>query len=467
MSSDTGQKNIARRLLIILPIAIAIVIVAVMVGSKKSPEKRQLQEVAHRVRVLKMAPLDIEPRAIGYGQVKPGREWQVVPEVSGRITEVNPVFKTGSLVRQAEILLRIDTVDFELAVRQMSANIAKIEAQMAELERQEKNNRATLKIQQELLQLRQKELSRNQRIKEKDSGSVSETAMDQSRMNYQNQLNQVQEIENALALIPTTRKALEADLLYNRARQEEARLDLARTDIIAPYDCRITDTNAEIGQYVQQGQTIATADGIGEAEIAAQLPLGEMRKLFAGADPGALSIDAATTDRLRMDNLRSLFDLSVTVRLVNAGFDVTWDARFARADATIDAQTRTVGIIVVVDRPYDKIVIGQRPPLVRNMFCEVEIIGRPISGKMVIPRSALHDGNVYVVDTNGRLARKPVTVDFSQSDYYVLAGGLQEGELVVVSDLVPAVDGMLLETVVDEELHRRMLALAGGESTID
>ncbi|MDJ0784116.1 MAG: biotin/lipoyl-binding protein [Desulfosarcinaceae bacterium] len=465
MDTKSGRVPALKQVLIVVPIAVAVLIVALLVGSKDVPQQRPAQEIARQVRILEMAPMDVVPRAIGYGLVSPGRVWQVVPEVSGRLVYVDPDFKKGSLVRQGQVLLRIDTIDFELAERQMAANIAKIEAQLAELERQEMNHRSTLKIQRTLLDLSQKELARNQLARE--NRSISDSALDQARMNTQSQLNQVQEIENALALIPASRQSLEADLVYNQARLEEARLDLARTEIVAPYNCRITDTEAEIGQYVQQGQTIATADGIDQAEIAAQLPLSAVRRLLAGNAPTALDGDSTRLDRLRMDNLRALFDLSVRVRLVNAGFGAEWEARFARADATIDAQTRTVGIIVVVDRPYDQVIIGQRPPLVRNMYCEVEISGRPIASTMVIPRSALHDDQVYIVDAQDRLARKPVNVDFSQGDLHVLADGLAAGDRLVVSDLVPAIDGMLLEAVEDGPLRRRLAAQAVRPSTGD
>ncbi len=470
MTTGTGRKNMLKRLLILVPVVAAVMIVAALVRSKKAPEKLPFKEVARQVRVLKMAPVDVVPLAVGYGQVTPGREWQVVPEVSGRIVAVSPAFKKGSLVKKGDVLLSVDPIDFELAVRQMGANIARIEAQLAELAAREKNHRATLKIQQAVLALSKKELDRH--LNAMVTRSISDSALDKARISYQGQRHQLQEIENALALIPASKASLAADLSYNRARLEEAHLDLKRTDIVVPYGCRITETSAEVGQYVQQGQTIARADGIGRAEIAAQLPLSAMRKLLAGATPSALALDSKalavnseTMDRLRMDKLRDLFGLSVSVRLVGDAFGVAWDARFARADATIDPQTRTVGIIVAVDNPYGQVVIGQRPPLVRNMFCGVTITGRSLPGRMVIPRSALHDGHVYVVDAKSRLARKEVTVGFSQGDFHVLAGGLSAGELVVVSDLLPAIDGMLLETVFDEELAERLLAQTGATGT--
>ena len=104
--------------------------------------------------------------------------------------------------------------------------------------------------------------------------------------------------------------------------------------------------------------------------------------------------------------------------------------------------------------------------LVRNMFCEVEFSGRPLSEKIVIPRSAMHDGQVYVVDNENRLLRRAVTVDFTQSDFGVIRQGLSAGEQVVVSDVMPAIDGMLLSTTEDEALYNRLVAQAGGLTDI-
>jgi hypothetical protein len=51
---------------------------------------------------------------------------------------------------------------------------------------------------------------------------------------------------------------------------------------------------------------------------------------------------------------------------------------------------------------------------------------------------------------------------FTQENYSVIASGLTPGERVVVSDLIPAVSGMLLRPRIDEELSAQ-LRLAGAE----
>jgi multidrug efflux pump subunit AcrA (membrane-fusion protein) len=143
-------------------------------------------------------------------------------------------------------------------------------------------------------------------------------------------------------------------------------------------------------------------------------------------------------------------------------FEASWEGRFARIDATIDPQTRTVGVIVAVDNPYEKIKPGIRPPLVRNMFCEVELKGRAIPNRLVIPRSALHEGYIYAVNPENRLSRKKVEIDFSQTNFYVVNSGVNPGERIVVSDLIPAIDGMLLEPIEDVELDKQLMAEASG-----
>jgi RND family efflux transporter MFP subunit len=458
MDTVSNRKERIKRFLIIVPVFFAIVVVAILMHFKKGPEKKPPQETIHQARMIRTQPVNVVPRAVGYGYVEAGQVWQVVPEVSGKIIDVSKAFKKGNFAHTGDILLKIDPTDYRLTVQQMKANLKNIEAQLAELNRKEDNYRISLEIEQDLLRLKQKEMERNEKALK--SRSISLSAFDQARMNYHSQRIKVQDMENTLNLIPTSRMALTAQRDLNVAQLEEARLDLRRTEITVPFNCRITGTSAEIGQYVQRGQTIAEADGTAWAEITAQVPMVKMVNLFVGLNREPIRVGMETMDRIKMDHLKKIFDLKVRVHLVNAGFDAVWNARFARADATIDAQTRTLGIIVVVDKPYNGIILGKRPPLVRNMFCEVEISGEPIPDQIVIPRSAIHDGHVYIVDSDQRLQRRAVRTTFSQEDFAVIREGLEAGETVVVSDLIPAIDGMRLDVSEDTELTDHILRQA-------
>jgi len=449
-----------KRLLPVVPVIIAVAAVIMMVNNQKGLEKKEATEVPRKVRTISLESVDVVPRAIGYGYVEPGQVWQVIPEVSGRIVAVSPAFKKGSFVSGGEVLVRIDPTDYQLAASRMAANIESLKAQMDELDSQEKNYRLSLEIQQNLLNLKQKEWERNQQAMK--TRSISSSTLDKSLMDYQNQLAQVQEIKNSIALIPSSRNALKAEIKATQVQLEEAQVDLKRTEIVVPFNCRITETSAEIGQYVQQGSSIASADGTNRAEINAQLPLESVQKLIAEVGNEPVTATTATMDRIRMDKIRDLYGLKVKVRQVNGHQKAVWDADFTRTDATLDAQTRTLGVIIAVDNPYDLIIVGQRPPLMRNMFCEVEVSGRPIVEQVVIPRSALHDGRVFVVDRENRLRRRSVEVSFTQSDFAVVRTGLAVGEQVVVSDLMSAVEGMLLTPQEDAAMKKRLMSQALG-----
>ena len=82
--------------------------------------------------------------------------------------------------------------------------------------------------------------------------------------------------------------------------------------------------------------------------------------------------------------------------------------------------------------------------------------------RILVPRSAIRAGTVYVVDENSRLRRRAVKILFSQGNISVIEEGLSEGERIVVSDIVPAVDGMLLQVQVDEALSQALQSAGDG-----
>ncbi len=452
------SKETFRRAIMVVPILIAVAVTATLVRARKGPELRDLKEKASAVRVIGTPSVNLIPRALGYGYVVPGKSWQAVAEVSGKVTEISPLFKNGSLCKEGTVLLRIDTAKYELAIAQTEAGIQSIRAQLAELDSQEENYKTSLEIEEKSLELSRKDLDRRKQMFDKDGISASQ--YDQQRVGYYAQQTRVQNLKNSLNLIPANRKTLKANLAVNEAKLKDTELDLRYTVIKAPFDCRITDVKAELAQFVQKGQVLATADGTKTAEIAAQIPMHRMRNLMRASD------QIRSFESIDMTKLREILGITATVRLKSGDLAAEWEAELSRIDATVDPQTRTLGVIVSVEEPYRQMIIGIRPPLVRNMFCEVELRGKAIPGTVVIPNSALHEGKVYVMNPENRLTVKTVTLDFPQTDFYAVKEGLTPGEQLIVSDLIPAIEGMLLEPQEDKELAERLVAQATGNSKV-
>ena len=72
------------------------------------------------------------------------------------------------------------------------------------------------------------------------------------------------------------------------------------------------------------------------------------------------------------------------------------------------------------------------------------MLHKPIKDRIVIPRSAIREGHVYIADSENRLRMRKVDVLVEQEAVAVIEKGLAAGEKLVVSDVVPAIEGMLL-----------------------
>ena len=68
------------------------------------------------------------------------------------------------------------------------------------------------------------------------------------------------------------------------------------------------------------------------------------------------------------------------------------------------------------------------------------------------------------LDADNRLRRRVVRVLFEQDWVSVIESGVRAGDKVVVSDLVPAVPGMLLLPRPDEDALKRLTEDAAGGS---
>lgn len=457
--SDGSRRTWLKRLLILPPILLGGAVLAFLVTGREPPIRTDAGETAQPVRTITMDPLAFVPRAIGYGTVEPGTVWEAVAEVPGTVIERHPELERGQLIEAGTVILRLDPTDYELAVARIAATLDSIAAELEELAAREANLRASLEIERRAVDLAQTELARARQLLER--GTTSQARVDEAEQTLLAQRQRVQELENELNLIPAQRRVLEANRRLNRVERDQARRDLARTEIAMPFDGRIAEVGVETAEYVTAGQVMAVADGIDVAEVTAQVALAQMAPLIPqDIAPAQLSAQA-------LAGLPERLGIDAEVRLDFGDRTARWPASLDRISETVDPQTRTLGVIVQVDDPLRRAIPGQRPPLTKGMYVAVELQGEPRPGMFVVPRVALHRREgarplVYVVDEADRLAFRAVTPGPEQGDLVVIEDGLQAGDRVVVSDLVPAIEGMRLSPRRDEALAAALRARATG-----
>ncbi len=429
-----------RALWVLPPLAIGILVVVFMASGKKPPTKTEHGEPSQSVRVIEAQLLDLVPEAKGYGEVEPGKVWAAVAQVAGRVIETYPNLRDGEIVPAGTPLFRIDPVDYELKLAQATA-------ELAELDVQEQNAMSSLAIDQSNLRLAQREKERISKLSNK--GTASQSDVDNAERTTLSARTAVQNTQNILALIPTQRRLLESKV-------SQAERDLANTAVNAPFNLRIANLAVEKDQYVGIGQTLFEGDAVERVEIVAQVAISSLRNLFVGREEPVPAISDLQAGLQDFTGFRPL------VRMDMGNEMAEWEARFIRFSDQVDPQTRTIGVVVSVDNPFSKVIPGKRPPLTKGMFVQVVIRGHIQSNRLLLPRSAIRAGKVYVVGDDLRLQVRPVTILFSQGQVSVITGGIEPADQVVVSDLIPAVEGMLLSPVPDEALQKQIQASARG-----
>jgi RND family efflux transporter MFP subunit len=378
-----------------LPFAIlgvGLLVVAIMVATRPTAVPTPSQTIAPLVRVQPVQPRSVELVVNAHGTVVPRTESELVPQVSGEVVWVSPAFVPGGFFAAGEPLVRIDPADTLVALETARATVARAESEY---------DRAL------------KERDRQRRLAE---GSVASQA-------------RIDDAENAFHVSA-------AALREARARLERAERDLERTELRAPYDGRVRRESVDVGQFVNRGAPIAVIYAVDYAEV--RLPVPDRQLAYLDLSLG-----------FQADPAGEHPGPPVVLRAEFAGRSHEWHGHVVRTEGELDPRSRMVQVVARVADPYD-LDDGDATPLAVGLFVEAEIQGRRVDDAVVLPRSALREGNqVLVVDAENRVRFRDVDVLRARREEVVISAGLVAGERVCVSPLPAAVEGMSVR-VLDE-----------------
>ncbi len=442
--------------MMILPIAIAVLVAVYLVTHKPGPHQKPIQESIKPLRVVKTSSVDLIPTVAGYGTARPGSVWEAVAEVKGTVRYIHSRLKAGEIIPAETVLIKLDGTEYQLAISRTAANVAKTQAEIRELAIAEDNARKMIAVEKQSLILARDSIERKRKLLKHNAASKDD--VDQEEISFLQQQQNLLKLENDLALIPSKKESLQAVLEVYRSDLRQAQINLSKTVIRAPYDCRPGDVNIKAGQFIQAGQLLFQAHGTDVTEIDVQFRIEDLQKLLNEQMRNRLQPGLGTGDFGRLFK-----DVRGVVELQSGEWSAQWDARIDRFREAVAVKTREIMVVVAVDHPYEKVIPGERPPLMAGMFCRVELQGPVQPRRMVVPRSAVHDDVVFIVDSESRLQKKQVIVDFFQSEAAVLRSGVSIGDRVVVSDPAPAMIGMKISPVVDDGFYRRMTAVHRGK----
>ena len=370
-------------------IILVAIIVALLMGqfkprSLESPQPDQ--GVAVTTETLQLTQVNLTVKS--QGTVLPRTRTNLISEVSGLVVEVAPQFVVGGTFAKGDILIRLDSTDYEVAKQRADAMLISAKAQL--LSEQARSAQAKKEWQM--------------------SGRPLEEAP-------------------VLALRAPFLAEAESRLLQAEAEVKQAELKLQRTLIRAPYRGMVSVKSVDVGQYVTIGARLGETFAIDFAEVRLPMTAKDLSML------GPITYPGEQQEAPR----------SVLLRGSVNGELSTWQAKLVRSEGTVEQKNRTQYLVAQVNDPYNTQQDPDTLPLLMGTFVEAQVAGRTIDKVYALPRHALRSGNrVATLDSEQRLDLKKVEFAFEDQSYYYLNAGLEGVVEVVTSSLGVMVQGMKL-----------------------
>ncbi len=369
-------------------ILIPILIIAVGYGAwlwigrpapKPVPVRQPPAEI--RAEVVELKRQDYQVMLDSQGVVRAHHTTTLTPQVPGKIIELSSKFEDGGFFKQNEVLVTLDPADFEAAVVTAEAALARAEATLAQEDARAK----------------------------------------QAKLNWDD-IGYDEAPSDLVLRVPQLKEA-RANVDAARGAVEQARRNLERTRIRAPFDGQVKVRNVGLGQSVGSNTNLGELFTTDLAEL--RLPLSPNQLAF---------VDLPTTDADRPAEvlLRDALDTRADPFI--------WKARIVRTEGALDEVSRELFTIARLDDPFG--LQSNHPPLRIGQPVRAAIAGKLLTNVIVIPRHCLRGVNViYLVNQDSTLARTQITPVWSNATDIVVATGLEAGQRLVVSRLTYAPDG--------------------------
>lgn len=378
-----GYPTLVRVVLPILVVLAGAGAALALVAVKEETEVAEPTRRSHPVEAVEVSRESREVTVHATGRVEAARSVPLEAQVSGEVVWLSEKLRPGGRFRRGDTLLRIDDRDYRVAVRQQEAAV----------------QRAEVRVQQE---------AGRKEIAEREWRLFD--SIETSRQG------------RSLALREPQMKEARAQLEAARATLGQARLNVERTTIPAPFDLAVRDENVDLGQIVRPGAPVATVVGVHRFWITVSLPVSELPWLEV---PGS---DALVT-----------LDLSRGETLVRRG-------RASDVLPAVQAGGMMAQVLVAVEDPLGESLEDESVPLLLGTVADVELRGSEADSVYSIPRAALRrDDTLWLVSDSATLQVVPVDVIHRGPDSLLVRGDLRRRERVVTSMIARPVEGMALE----------------------
>ncbi|MBW2171769.1 MAG: efflux RND transporter periplasmic adaptor subunit [Deltaproteobacteria bacterium] len=430
------------RSLVVLAVAVGIAVLLIVL--KPAPEKQAPPPASLLVEVMEVKASSPAMVVNSYGTVRPTESLNLVSEVKGKVADMSPNFQEGGFFKEDERLISIDPRSYELVAAQRRKQLKQLDAGLRRLDQEEQNFQVRLNIARSDVELAKAEWERFKALVEREV--VAQANVDQAQQQYLASQNRMQEVENQIALMDPRRDQTKAQRELVEIQLREALLDLDRAGIEAPFDGYVLEKSIEKGQFVNIGAFLGRIYRGSTLEVEVRIPFKDLSWL---GDISSMSV--CNTDEREGADTKPPIQAKVIFK--SGGQTRTWEGRLIRVKAQVDEKTRTLPLIIKVLEENSSAEDHASYPLKPGMFVDVELTGRQIDTAYLLPRSALHPGNLVYVASNNELVTRQVEVLRRLNDSVYVGKGLNDGDMVITTPVGSPKEGIKLRIRASEEVR--------------
>ena len=396
------KKRIVAAILILLLTA---GLVYLFYSMKPVTKRRKPSRAVPIVEAVTIAPSTQQVYIEAAGEVVPAMESSLFAEVEGKIIDLSPELVPGGIVKKGERLVKIDSADYILNVKELKAGLAEAESKLDLEEGQQIVAREEWRLFE----------------KEHDAGETAGQA------------------DKRLALREPYLKSAKAQLDAAKSRLAAAELDLKRTTIAAPFNGVVLEESAEKGQYVGRQGKIATLAGTDYFWVRASVPLAYVPRIALPGNAGRKGAE-----------VKVLLDTANGVKIVRKG-------RVEKLLGDLDPRGRMARVLVRIDDPLSLGDKGGQGKILIGSFVTLQIDAGTLENIYLFPRETVKEGErLLILKKDNTLDVRPLDIQWRRKDEVLGLVKMDEGERLIVSRLQNALPGMKLRVAGDKAAEEKV-----------
>jgi membrane fusion protein, multidrug efflux system len=353
---------------------------------------------------------------------------EVRPQVGGLIQK--RLFTEGSEVKEGDVLYQIDPAPFDAALENAAANLTVIQKNADRARAALQASLANVTRQQATVDLARINRERfEEAIKEK---VVSASQRDQA-------VTEAQVAEATLlavkAQVESDRKAIsaaEAAIQQAEAALKMARINRGYTAITAPISGRIGRSSVTVGALVTAYQPLAlsTIQQLDPMFVDVPQSTAELLRLRTRLEDGRLDHSGQKQNKVRL--------------VTEDGVQYPLGGELQFRDVTVDPSTGSVILRVTVPNPKGVLLPGM---FVRAVVDEGVNPRALLIPQQAVARDPRGNPTTLIVDAEGKVQQKPLTLDRAIGNAWLVTAGLSPGEKVIVEGMQKVRPGVSVKAV--------------------